>query len=142
MRVSNAATVICRLETYIDFGIIWNSCEGLIQCSMHLLRCSFEESTTACSILISTILDSGVPFRVHNSPPWNRVSPVNIAFPVESSIKKQMLSCVWHGVYNALTVMSPILRVSPFLGVFVTLWQSLPPMMGLPLNSEYDNYWK
>jgi hypothetical protein len=54
---------------------------------------------------------------------------------VLSSIRKQMLSCVWHGVYSALTFISPTLKVSPFFGVWVTLWQSLPPMMGLPLNS-------
>lgn len=41
-----------------------------------------------------------------------------------------MLSCVWQGVCRALTLMSPMLKVSPCAGVLVTLLQSLPPMMG------------
>lgn len=55
--------------------------------------------------------------------------------PVLSSINQHMLSCVWHGVYRALTAISPILKPSPFFGVCVTPSQSLPPITDLPLNS-------
>ena len=75
-----------------------------------------------------------------DSPPWKRVSPVNITLPVLSSMNQQMLSCVWHGVYRALTAISPILKPSPFFGVRVTPSQSLPPMIGFPLNSEWANW--
>jgi len=69
---------------------------------------------------------------VSGLPPWNRVSPVKTTLPVESSINQHMLSCVWQGVYNALTAISPILKPSPFFGVFVTSSQSLPPIIGFP----------
>ena len=74
-----------------------------------------------------------------NKPPWNNVSPVNTALPVLSSINQHMLSWVWHGVYNPLITMSPILKLSPFFGVFVTASQSLPPIIGFPLNSELES---
>lgn len=52
-----------------------------------------------------------------------------------SSINQQMLSCVWHGVCKAFTVMpEPILNVSPCFGVFVTASQSFPPRTGRSLN--------
>lgn len=42
-----------------------------------------------------------------------------------------MLSCVWHGVCNAVTFMaSPTEKVDLCAGVLVTLSQFLPPNMG------------
>jgi hypothetical protein len=57
-------------------------------------------------------------------------------------MNQQMLSCVWHGVYNAFTEMLPMLKVSPFAGVFVTPSQSRPPIMGFPENSECASWEK
>ena len=65
------------------------------------------------------------------APPMKSVSPVKTALSSPSSNKKQMLSCVWHGVCNAFTrMLLPTLKVSPFAGVLVTLSQSRPPMIG------------
>ena len=49
-----------------------------------------------------------------------------------------MLSCVWQGVCSALTlILSPIVKVSPCLGVFETLSQSLPPMIGMAYDLSF-----
>jgi hypothetical protein len=55
-------------------------------------------------------------------------------------MNQQMLSCVWHGVCKAFTAMLPMLKLSPFAGVFVTPSQSLPPIIGFPENSELANW--
>ncbi len=113
-------------------------------------------SETDASVLFNAVcISSGVPSKNRLQPeqafcqsmrpknlialrvisPWNRASPVKITFPVESSINQQILSCVWHGVYNALTETSPNLKVSPSFGVLVTASQSLPPIIDFTFNS-------
>lgn len=47
------------------------------------------------------------PREQSNAPLMNSVSPVKTARPVSSSMKKQMLSCVWHGVCTPRTAMPP-----------------------------------
>jgi hypothetical protein len=44
---------------------------------------------------------------------------------------QQMLSCVWHGVWRAVTVMCfPSVKVLLCDGVLVTCGQSVPPWLG------------
>lgn len=62
-------------------------------------------------------------------PPMKRVSPVNTTRSSPSSMNQQIESCVWQGVCRAVTLMfCPILKLSSCPGVFVTAWQSLPPI--------------
>ena len=120
---------------YVDSSVVRQSCECLIQRLLHLFRCSLEESAAAWpSASAYPSSDNGISM-VSNSPPMNRVSPVKTTFSSPSCMYQQMLSCVWHGVCSARTVMpSPILNVSSWAGVCVTAWQSLPPMTGRPGN--------
>lgn len=64
-----------------------------------------------------------------NSPPWKSVSPVNTTLSSPSCMNQHTLSCVWQGVWRALTAMLPMLKLSPWAGVLFTFSQSLPPMI-------------
>lgn len=38
------------IKTYIDYRIIWDRNKGLVQCSIHLLCCTFEKSSASYMI--------------------------------------------------------------------------------------------